>query len=380
MSGEHDLVAPSGLAITIQCPRSLGMQLAVPDEETEESREGDAAHWLAMMVANGIHFEVGTPAPNGVEIDQDMIDGAELYASIVGEGYDLEQKVRIPRLHPTHCGGTPDAKRYDPLAQVLRIPDYKHGHRYVEVFEIPQLIGYASGEMDRLGLPYTHQTWIEFILIQPRSYHPDGPVRKWGCYGNELLEHVKRIRERVALAVDDEGNVREDAPAQTGPNCRDCKARHLCTLFQANAAHLVDAAGRADRFELPPEQLGAELSYLDAALQRLKARRTGLALQAENLLRTGTRVPGYEMGEGRSVLKWRDDADVDTVAAFGAAMGTTLCRDVELITPTQAKAEFKRKHLDPELLDAYTHRPRGKMELAQSSTIKARKAFGATSK
>lgn len=380
MTGTHDLVAPSGLSITIQCPRSLGMQLGVPDEETEESREGDAAHWLAMMTANGIPMPVGCPAPNGVEIDQDMIDGAELYASVLGEGYTLEEKVRITRIHPTHCGGTPDAKQYFPLAQVLRIPDYKYGHRFVEVFQLPQLVAYASGEMDRLGLPYTHQTWIEFILVQPRSYHPEGPVRKWGCYGNELLELVKHIRERVALAVDDEGNVREDAPAQTGPECRDCKARHLCTLFQANVAHLVDASGRADRFELPPEQLGAELSYIDTAMQRLKARRTGLAIQAENLLRTGTRVPGYEMGEGRATLAWKDDADVDTVAAFGAALGAALCRDVALVTPTQAKAELKRRHLDPELLDAYTHRPRGKMELAPSSTIKARKAFGANSK
>jgi hypothetical protein len=380
MSGEHDLVAPSGLAITIQCPRSLGMQHGLPDESTEESMEGDAAHWLAMMTANGVPMPLGCPAPNGVEIDQDMIDGAELYAEVIGEGNILEEKVRIPRIHPKVCGGTPDARRYDPLAQVLRLRDYKYGHRFVEVFENPQLVAYACGEMDRLKLPYTHQTWIEFTLVQPRSYHPEGPVRKWGCYGNELLKLAEDIHARVALAVDVEGNILEDAPAQTGPECRDCKARHLCTLFQANAAHLVDASGRADRFELPPEQLGAELSYIDAAMQRLKGRREGLALQAEALLRTGSRVPGYEMTEGRSNTAWKDDADVDTVAAFGAALGVALCADVKLLTPTQAKAELKRKHLDPELLDAYTHRPRGRMQLAPSSTIKARKAFGATSK
>jgi hypothetical protein len=86
------------------------------------------------------------------------------------------------------------------------------------------------------------------------------------------------------------------------------------------------------------------------------------------------------MGEGRSTEQWREDADVDTVSAFGAAMGVALCADVKLRTPTQAKAELKRRHLPPELLDAYTHRPRGKMSLTQSSTIKARKAFGANSK
>lgn len=377
----HDIIAPSSLAITMQCARSVGLQMGVPDEETEESREGDAAHWLAMMTANGIPMPIDCPAPNGVLVDQDMIDGAELWADVVGPYGDAEKKVRIERIHARHCGGTPDNRRYDPIEHILRVFDYKYGHRFVEVFENWQLCAYAVGVIDEMfpkGVPLGLK--IEFVLVQPRSYHPEGPVRRWLTDVSTVTALANQAHHQVGLAIDESGNPRPDAPAQTGTECRDCKARHLCTLFQANVAHLVDASGRADRFELPPEQLGAEMSYIDAAMQRLKARRTGLALQAENMLRAGTRVPGYEMGEGRSTLAWKDDADVDTVAAFGAALGATLCRDVQLVTPTQAKAELKRRHLDPELLDAYTHRPRGKMELAPSSTIKARKAFGANSK
>lgn len=383
MSGGHDVIAPSGLDITVQCPRSVGLQMGLPDLPTEESMEGDAAHWLAMMTANGIPMPVGTPCPNGVVVDQDMIDGAELWADIVGPYGEAEKKVRIPLIHATHCGGTPDNYRFDPIAFTLRVFDYKYGHRFVEVFENKQLAAYASGVIDELklraGTDLTKLN-VEFVLVQPRSYHPDGPVRRWMTTAGALVPLVNQLHFAAGLAIDESGNPRPDAPAATGENCRDCKARHLCTLFQANAAHLVDAAGRADLFELPPAQLGAELSYLDAAIQRLKGRRDGLTIQAENSIRSGVDVPGYEMGEGRSTEQWRDDADVDTVSSFGAALGVALCADVKLRTPTQAKAELKRRHLDPSLLDGYTHRPRGKMSLAQSSTIKARKAFGVTSK
>jgi hypothetical protein len=375
----HDIIAPSGLDITVQCPRSVGLQMGLPDLPTEESMEGDAAHWLAMMTANGIPMPVGTPCPNGVLVDQDMIDGAELWADIVGPYGEAERKVRIVRIHPRHCGGTPDNYRHDPIAQTVRVFDYKYGHRFVEVFENKQLAAYATGIIDELNLPQA-ETWVEFVLVQPRSYHPDGPVRRWTVRASDLVGLVNQIHAQVGKAIDENGVPKPDAPAQTGENCRDCKARHLCTLFQRNAASLVDAAGRADLFELPPAQLGAELSYLDGAIQRLKGRRDGLSIQAENSIRSGVDVPGYEMGEGRSTEQWREDADVDTVSAFGAAMGVALCADVKLRTPTQAKAELKRRHLPPELLDAYTHRPRGKMSLTQSSTIKARKAFGATSK
>lgn len=379
MSGGHDVIAPSGLDITVQCPRSVGLQMGLPDLPTEESMEGDAAHWLAMMTANGIPMPVGIPAPNGVLVDQDMIDGAELWADIVGPYGDAEKKVRIERIHPRHCGGTPDNRRHDPIEQILRVFDYKYGHRFVEVFECKQLVAYAVGTLDELGLKL-NETWVEFVLVQPRSYHPDGPVRRWTVRASDLTAFVNTIHAAVNLAIDENGVPKPDAPARTGEHCRDCKARHLCTLFQRNAASLVDASGRADLFELPPAQLGAELSYLDAAIQRLKGRRDGLSIQAENSLRSGVDVPGYEMGEGRATEQWRSDADVDTVSAFGAALGVAVCADVKLLTPTQAKAEFKRKHLPVELLDGYTHRPRGKMSLAQSSTIKARKAFGANSK
>lgn len=387
MSGTHSILAPSSAAGWMQCAAWPRMNAPYAnDPPTPESAEGDAAHWLACRVtqevpphnpALGVSW-LGIKAPNGVTIDQDMIDGAELFAEVVGEFATHETRVTCAGIHP-HCYGTPDADYGEP-AHGLHIYDYKYGHRFVEVFENWQLIAYALGVIEtRYG--GIRPPKIVFTIVQPRAYHRDGPVRTWTIDSPaQFNDYVARLHAGAWAAVDQNGVPRPDAPATTGPECRDCRARHECTLFQAVAARLVDETGRAERYNLPPAQLGAELSYLDEALERLKARRDGLAIQAESHLSRGDRVPGYEMGEGRANEKWRDDVSVPEVIALGDVMGATLGKKPELLTPTQARAELKRRCLDPQLLDAYAFRPRGKMQLQRSETIRARKAFGVNSK
>lgn len=377
------------MSITMQCAAAPRMQLAFQDQPpTEESLEGDAAHWVALQtalyysaVAAGAEMAPpvkGQKAPNGVEITQDMLDGAELFADVVGFGAQHEQRVKCVSIHP-HMYGTPDADRTDVEPDTLDVYDYKFGHRFVEVLENWQLVAYAVGVIETRMGQYGPKR-IRFTIVQPRCYHPEGAVRSWSCSIHELRALESRMRTQALIAVDANGVPKADAPAATGPECRDCKARHACTLFQAVAARLVDSAGRADLFELPPPQLAAELSFLDATMQRLKARREGLAIQAETLLARGHVVPGYAMESSPGNLSWNDGVDVDEVSMLGNSLGVALCRDPEPVTPTQAKTILKRRALDPELLEAYTSRPRGKMKLVQSTTIKARKAFGASSK
>lgn len=389
MPGTHSKLAPSSAAIWMQCAASVRMQLPYQDQPpTEESLEGDAAHWVALMTcrcyAEPEAFEQGAinfpavddKAPNGVEVTQEMIDGAEVYADVVGTVAILETLVTISLIHP-HCFGTPDARRREP--RVLRVFDYKFGHRFVEVFNCWQLIAYVAGLLEEI--PRTEwPDYVELVVVQPRCYTPEGPVRRYTYRTDDLVPLINRMHAQAALAVDESGNPRPDAPAVTGHECRDCKARHACTLFQSVAARIVDSAGRADLFELLPAQLGAELTYLDVTMQRLKARREGLAIQAETLLGRGQVVPGFAMESTPGNLSWNDDVSIDEVAMLGTELNVALCRDPEPVTPTQAKAILKRRAIDGALLEAYTHRPRGKMKLVQSTTTRAKKAFGASSK
>jgi hypothetical protein len=375
----HAIIAPSSLARIVQCPRSVALCLPyMNDPPTPESLEGTAAHWVAMMYAHGAELPVGIPTPveGAPPIDQDMIDGAELWRDIVGLFGTAETLVKIPRIHATHCWGTPDNWRADQIEQVLRIFDYKYGHRYVEVFENWQLLAYAVGVLDELGVDLNHW-WVEFVLVQPRQYGPEGQVRRWKCRASDLTTLANIAHAAAGAAIDESGNPRPDAPAATGEECRDCPARHECTLFQRQAAALVDMVGRAERFNLPPAQLGAELTVLDEALQRLEARREGLAIQAQTLMQQGAFVPGYEMRAKETREQWLDNVNHEERVQFGLAFGVDFSKPAETITPAQARAALKRKKIDPAVLDSYASRPRGEMKLAKSDITRARKVFGA---
>ena len=380
MSGTHSILAPSAMAITMQCAASPRMRQPYMNQPgTPESMEGDAAHWLACEVAMGrTGYAVGMTTPDAVPVTQDMIDGAELFAEVVGEFATHETRVSIASVHP-HMFGTPDADYIEP--GTLAVYDYKFGHRFVEVFENWQLLAYARGVVEtRLAGQCPDR--IVFTIVQPRAYHKDGPVRTWSCSAAELYAYTVRMHAAAHAAVDLDGVPKPDAPAQTGPECRDCEARHECTLFQAVASRLADEAGRTERFNLPAPQLGAELSYLDEVIDRLKSRRDGLEIQAEDHLRHGRAVPGYEMGEGQANEKWRDDVSVDEVVGFARILHPALvvCSDVKLLTLTQTRAALKRRKIDVAALDGYAVRNRGAMKLQKSSTIRARRAFGVQSK
>src|SRR5260221_5284756 len=142
---------PSKLDLTVRCPGSLQLQARVaPLPTTFEQAEGTGAHIVALKHANGAgaewplgrKFEVDG---HNLEVDDDMIDGAELYRGEAQPGGRFEDPVAIPDVHSA-CQGTPDYWRVimEPFLRLLKIIDYKYGHRYVEVFECYQVIAYAA--------------------------------------------------------------------------------------------------------------------------------------------------------------------------------------------------------------------------------------------
>src|SRR5712672_359077 len=82
----HAIIAPSSLDRTVHCPGWLKNATTVPAlPEGEEAAEGEAAHWVALQMAlaavpgNGELPAVGSKAPNGVVVTDEMIDGGFIY-------------------------------------------------------------------------------------------------------------------------------------------------------------------------------------------------------------------------------------------------------------------------------------------------------------
>ncbi len=362
----HARIMPSALHLTVPCPRSLTLQESVPPcPETEDELEGQVAHEVACFVAKGNRRAPGTYLVHKGrkwEVDQDMIDGAELYASeaCFHSTARYEDAVSIPDIHP-ECWGTPDYWRYMPEANLLKVIDYKYGHRFVDAFENWQLIAYALGVARRLELPDSVN--VKLVIVQPRCFNAE-PVREWETSVGALRTFIEYLNI-IALSA-----VGPNADAVTGEHCRDCKARHVCSLLQQNAASLADFSGRAEPALLTtPAAMGAEARILHDAIKRLEARYDGLKASLESLARGGANVPYWHMQPGRAPLKW--DVPVSDVIDMGRAMGVDLSKPAAVVTPTQAT----KLGIDEAVTLAYASRPTPALHLKPDDTNALRKIF-----
>lgn len=376
----HAPIAPSSLARTVQCNGWLQMAALFPTPPpTEESMEGDAAHWVALMMAryerglantNGLirHPVVGERAPNGVIIDAEMIDGAEVYCETLeglpGVG---EQTVKITRVHPTHCAGTPDFWQYSPVTKRLRVVDYKYGHKYIEVFRNWQLMAYAAGIMEEIPGIDEDQVTLELVIVQPRNFDKEGPVRKWAVKATELRVWINDAFQAAHAAL------APNPKTQTGSECRHCPAAHGCEALRTAAYNAVDIAGDTGLALHDAGDIGRELRILQLAQQRLKDRVTGLEEQAISKLKSGAVVPFFKLDETKPRQGW--DGPVETIVGMVGLVSPHLVDAVlkprQLITPKQAI----KAGVDASVIAQYATNPRGTLKLVPDSITTASKVF-----
>lgn len=376
------LLRPSSALRWVNCAGSHALEGLYPeDEDSPEAREGTAAHYYATEALEGRVHAVGTLAPNGHPIDAYMVEGGQHWIEDVrascarefGTAADLQFRVETKvyahtLIHPEN-EGTPDAWALSLAARRLILWDYKYGHRYVDPFMFWQGINYVAGIFEGNALTLADVTGmrISIRVVQPRNYHPSGIVRVWETTGEYLWSLIEYMRGRAAAAKV------VAAPTQTGPHCRDCQGRHACQAFAAVAAHACDMAGQTVPHDLPLDAVGRELTRLQVAADRIKARMDGLAEIAIAEIRRGKNVPGWQMGFVDSREVW--DKPVDEVYALGDALGVEL-RENKPVTPAQAKTKFKAAGLPPEVLAVYYKKPTGAAKLNPADPNAAAKAFG----
>ncbi len=325
----HSKLSPSSASRWIACAGSVRLCVQYPSETSNEADEGTAAHWAAAELLNGSPVCIGQVAENGVTLNEEMIDAAHMYVGAIGsESVHVEEKIDIASIH-ARCFGTPDAWRYDGNTNTLHIYDFKYGHRHVEVFENWQLITYAAGILEALGVTGDTDQHLNvvFVIVQPRSYHSDGPVRTWQCKASYLRPHFNKLRYAADLAM------RSDAKLTTNPECRDCSARHACPALQKFAYVAADQSTQSAPLELNATALGLELHMLERAKTMLDARISGLQEQTLARVKKGESVPFYrtEPSTGRST--W--SKPFNEVVVLGKMFGVDVAKQA-LITPAQA--------------------------------------------
>lgn len=348
------------------------MEAQYPEQgDQEAARLGTAAHWvMEQFLIGNVMVALDTVTPNGVMVTQEMLEGAELIFNDVAftlghkwmEMVRVERRVAIPTVHAQNWG-TPDIHAWD--SHDLYIWDYKFGHEQVEVFENWQLMDYAAGCIHESGIELALIN-VHMIVVQPRAYHKDGPVRAWTRTALELNPFVHTL----AMAADEATSTSLPPQAKPTPDgCKHCTARHACVTLQRAAYQGVALAETAQASELPPDALGLEMRLLTEASKLIEARLSGLETQALALMRQAVTVPHWVLRPGTSRTVWNKPDD--EILALGAMMGLDLAKPKEAITPAQAT----KAGLDATLTAAYSFKPQGAMKLTLDDGSDARHTF-----
>lgn len=360
------------------------MQERFPEtEENEAAAEGTASHWVASEVLASYltpgsvlcpNSFIDQISPNGVLITEEMAEGANVYilhVLLIAQKFGLlqsmyvEKSVFIRRIH-NQMFGTPDCVLWDQKNFKLYIFDYKYGRRYVSIFECWQLMAYAVGVLDEMtggnGLVDQAIT-VEMVIVQPRTYTVDSPVRSWTIPASDLRGYANQMKAACDAALS------EHPPLASGSHCRDCSALHVCPAAQQAAYNAVDVSTSLTPVEMSNAAIGTELVILQRASEALKERLVAMEAQALALSKKNSAIPGFIAEQGYGNKKW--DKPLDEVISLGKMLGLDLSKPAA-ITPTQAIA----LGMDEGTVNSYSKRPHGKVKLVRSKLSKAALIFG----
>lgn len=374
----HAYLPPSGAGAWVHCAAWPMMNQRYPKPDTQDTLEGNAAHWAFYEMLYARPVAVGQIAPNGVVLNDEMLEAAALYVDVIDDdlarlGIDrrwlqVEQRINIPTVHAENWG-TPDTYF------VLQYPaapggvahiylyDFKYGHKFVDAFQNWQCIDYAAGIVD-FDAPGSENWRVNVAAIQPRNYDRAGPVRRWSVSVPELRTYRATLRNAAEAAM------QPNPVATINDECEHCNGRHACNVLQRRGYSAAGASGQSVPVELPSGALALELKFLKRAQKVLNARISGLEQEAEARLKfKGERMPGYRLEDTYGRETWA--VPPEQIIAIGHALGVNVSKPGAL-TPKQAL----KLGLNEQIVAAYTTKPKTGVKLVEDDGSAAAKVFG----
>lgn len=317
--------------------------------------EGNAAHWVAEQVHKGSAVMSLEQAPNGVFITSEMIDFITPYLDFVKTtGAEVE-------VETSHSGngweirGRADCIRFE--NEELTVADLKYGWRIVEPVENWTLISHAIAWCQKNKKAPRK---INFVIYQPRPYHPEGAIRKWSILYTDLLIYYESLRVTLEHPSD---------KVKCGAHCYKCKAMSMCPAAQIAAMNAIDVAETAFNSDITNDKLAWMLNNLKRAEEIIKQSYDAYQDLALHRLQDGAKVKGYSVTQALGNTTWNKDINSDVIKAM-CGVDVTVSK---LMTPAQAK----KVGVPEDIIKDCTHRPNNGLKLVQIDENKlANKFFG----
>lgn len=365
---------PSSAHEWVNCPGSVYLQSLYPDtEDSMAAKEGRAAHWLAAdilarwVISQGSGLPIfseylNSMDPEGTIITQEMINAVTVYVrhvlSICNQvgglrSMFIEHSVTMANtIHPNNYG-TLDGGVFlrGGATNRLYIWDFKHGWGTVQVYKNWQLLDYAIGIIEELGknqqpLPET----IEFIICQPRPYHPEGPIRSWVIPLTDLQIYANQIHRSAHEALG------ENPRYITGNHCDNCSGRHACSALQNATYRYAEILEQPTPMGLSGKALGVEIEFLRTAKTLIGKRLEAIEAQGLAEIKGGNHVPGWGVDKKQGHRKWTGSNE--EIFALGEFLEIDL-REKKPVTPIEAE----RLGADPAIIEALTSVPSNGLKL-----------------
>jgi hypothetical protein len=344
------------------------MNAAFPQDDSPESIEGTAAHWVGTELIAGRIYSEGAVAPNGSIVTAEMVEGAELLRDTVvarmpGLALHIEEKIAATRIHPD-CFGTPDIWGRSGASRHIEIVDYKFGHGFVDEFFNQQGLCYLAAILEKEFNvdSFPNDITVSFTIVQPRCYYGGSSVRTHSFSVKEIVPYMIALRDAATAAT------LPGPSATTNPDCEHCPGRHACSALQRAAYHDAEFADVRPPHDLSPQAAGLELRMLERAYERLGARVDGLRELTLANLRRGASVPHYKLEAGKGRAQW--NRPIEQVITIGQLLGKDLAK-TSVVTPAQAK----KLGIDDAVISAYSQITPGTQKLVQQNNADARKVF-----
>jgi hypothetical protein len=312
----HSPLGASGAERWMNCAGSVTLinAVKVEDDQADWTKEGLAAHDAAAyaLTEDVDAWELVGQTFLGVTMTPELANPLQIYLDHArsldcGEERWVEFPISSP-VHPQFYGRL-DLAAAEP--DLLHIIDLKFGQGImVEIEHNAQTMYYAFGFIDgierQLGKTMIGDRKVRLTVVQPRGFHPGGPVRSFDTTVSEIKAWVHGVLVPAMLATEYDGTLRP------GDWCRFCPARLVCpaltSLFKAAAL-----AKASDFVDTSDATLGENYALVEAVKHYIKA------LEAEAFARRmrGREIPHTKLVQKKANRVYKEGAAQLAASKFG---------------------------------------------------------------